>query len=372
MKILHKHVVKEILIPFVIAFVVITFLLLVGNLLRELADRFMDKGLGLKDMALMILYVLPPLITYTIPIALLFATLIAFIQLSQDCEIIAIKSAGIPMRKVFVPAISIGVITTMILLALRAEVSPWAKRELKRFVVGTVMEKPTLVLNEQTWTRTVNNMRIFVGHIDDRRMLLKDIHIFVSNAKQPRRTMVAKTGKIYVGDDRKKIFLELNEGCIHEYDMKHPDRYSTTTFGRLTIPVSIESIDRYLRSYRSLDDLRNKEMSAGQIAQKLSDPSTGPAERRNLLGHIGERTALAFMPLAFVLIGAPLGIIPHKARRFYGLVVCAGLLLAYYALLALGEALSDKSLLNPLFAMWVPNLFLGATGVAFMIRAERR
>jgi LPS export ABC transporter permease LptF len=372
MKILHKHVAKEIFVPFIIAFLVLTFLMLVGSLLHELADRFSSKGLALREMAMMVVYVLPPLVTYTMPVALLFATLIAFIQLSQDCEIIAIKSAGIPIRKAFAPAIFLGIIITMFLLALRAEVSPWAKREMKRFLVGTVLEKPTLVLNEQTWTRTVNNMRIFVGHIDDRRMLLKDIHILVRNANEPRRTMVAKAGRIYIGDDRKKIFLELDDGCIHEYDMEHPDRYSTTTFGRLTVPVSIEAINRYLKRYRSLDDLRNKEMSAEQIAQRLSDPSTGAEERRSLLGHIGERTALAFMPLAFALIGAPLGIIPHKARRFYGLALCMGLLLVYYALLALGGTLSEKNLLNPLFAMWMPNLFLGATGIFFMVRAERR
>ena len=371
MRVLQKHVAKEILVPFAIAFTVITFLMVVGELLHELADRFLNRGLALSDMALLILYVLPSLIIYTLPIALLFATLIAFIQLSQDSEIIAMKAAGIPIRKVFAPAIIIGVAATILLFAFHAAISPWARRQLRVFIVDTVLEKPILALSEQRWTRETNNMRIFVGHIDDKRMVLKDINILVKDEDEPHRTIVAESGRIYIGRDRQQIFLDLDDGSIHEYDQSRPDRYSVTTFQRLTIPVNISTIDRYVRRHSSLDQVLDKEMSLGQIVRKARNQATRADERRDLLKRFGERTALAFMPLTFVLIGAPLGIIPHKARRFYGLAICAGMLLAYYTLLVVGETLAKKDFLNPLLAMWIPNLFLGMAGVAFMIRAGR-
>jgi lipopolysaccharide export system permease protein len=372
MSILRKHVAKEVLVPSFITFVVMTFLMLMGEVLHELADRFLSKGLALADIGMMMLYVLPPLATYTIPIALLFGTLVAFIQLSQDCEIIAMKSAGIPIRKAFAPAVFIGLMAAMLLLALRAEVSPWAHRRLKAFIIELVLKKPTLVLNEQSWTDKVSDMRIFVGDIDDKQMLLKDINIVISDKNKPYRTIVSQSGKIYVSEDRTKILLELKDGSVHEYNKKDPRRYSTTTFSSLTIPASIGAINRYVKRYHALDYLDKKEMSYGQLREKLSDPSISHKEKVSLLKHLGERTALAFMPLTFVLIGAPLGIIPYKARRSYGLAVCAGLLIVYYALLVAGEALAKKGLVNPLLAMWIPNVFLGATGAAFMIRAERQ
>jgi len=371
MRVLQKHVAKQILTPFAIAFTVITFLTVVGELLHELADRFLNRGLALSDMALLILYVLPSLIIYTLPIALLFATLIAFIQLSQDCEIIAMKAAGIPMRTVFAPAIVIGVAATILLLAFHAAISPWSRRELRVFIIETILEKPVLALSEQRWTRETKNMRIFVGHIDDERMLLKDINILMKDEDEPHRTIVAESGRIYIGEDRRRIFLDLDDGSLHEYDRNRPDRYSVTTFQRLTIPVNINTIDRYVKRYNRLDRIRDKEMSLGQIAREALDHDTRADERRDLLKLFGERTALAFMPLTFVLIGAPLGIIPHKARRFYGLAICAGMLLVYYSLLIADETLAKRDFLNPVIAMWVPNLFLGIAGVAFMIRAGR-
>ncbi len=375
MKILQRHVAREILVPFALAFVVMTLLTLVGDMLQELAQRFTNRGLELGDLVKMILYVIPTLMIYTIPVALLFATLAAFAQLSQDCEVIAMKAAGIPIRKIFAPAILIGVAASTLLLALCVEVSPWARRELKIFVINAVLAKPTLMLREQAWTPEVDSMRIFVGEVNDSDMTLKDVNVVVSKKDEPSRTIVAESGEISVDSETKKIFLELNQGSIHEYDSERPDEYSTVMFSSLVIPVSIGSIDRYIRyseRYEKLDGIRKKELSLRELTSKISNPATKTQERRALIGQIGKRTALAFMPLTFVLIGAPLGIIPYKTRRFYGLAMCMLLLAAYYALLMLGEGLSDKGLIHPLLAMWIPNLLLGVAGVAFIIRAERQ
>ncbi len=375
MKILQKHVMREILVPFCLALAVVTFLTLVGELFSELTRRFLNQGLGWRGIGLIMLYMLPTLMTYTIPIALLFATLIAFVRLSQDCEIIAMKAAGISIRKIFTPAILIGVAATILLLALRAEISPWSRRKLKVFIIQSVLEKPTLMLREQAWTPEVNNMRIFVGDIDDDEMSLKDVNVSVNDKGSPRRTIVAESGRIIVDVESREILLELNKGSIHEYNREKPHEYSTTAFDNLKIPVSIRSIDRYLRKLSDENKegaaFSNKELSVAQIRQKLSDPAVKPSERYSLLSHIGERIALGFMPLTFVLIGAPLGIIPYKARRFYGLAICGGLLLVYYALLMVGEMLAKNGLANPLVAMWIPNILLGTTGIVFMVKAER-
>lgn len=375
MNTLQKHVVKEILIPFLLAFMVITLLMLTGNLLRELADRFMNRALNLGEIGVMVLYLLPTLVIYTLPISLLFATLVAFLRFSQDHEIIAMQAAGIPIRRIFAPAILLGIIATLLMLMLLAEISPRAHKNLKRFVVETILEKPTLVLTEQAWTEEMNNMRIFVGRIDNDKMLLSDISVIVKDENGPHRTIVADSGRIYVGTELENIFLELSNGSIHEYDSKHPDEYSTTTFGKLTIPVDIYAIQRYLRPGRQIRDrerFRTRETPMVQIMRKALDPATSPKEKRHLIQRVGERTAFAFMPLTFVLIGAPLGIIPYRTRRFYGLVICAGLLLAYYSLFIASEALARKEIINPLFATWTPNLLLGCAGIVFMVRAERR
>jgi lipopolysaccharide export LptBFGC system permease protein LptF len=229
------------------------------------------------------------------------------------------------------------------------------------------------MLSEQEWTPEVNNMRIFVGEIDEEDMTLKDVSVMVSEEDKPQRTIVAESGRIGVDTESKTISLQLFDGSIHEFDSDNPDEYSTVMFSNLKIPVNIDRIDRYIDYYEreELGVIRKKEMSLTELIDGIKNHGDVEEYRKDLLEQIGKRTALSFMPLTFVLIGAPLGIIPYKSRRFYGLAVCGLLLLCYYSLLMLGESLSKKDILPPLLAMWVPNILLGIAGVAFIFRAER-
>ncbi len=370
MTIMRRHVTREIIVPSAITFSVITFLVLVGQVLQQLAKRFSGKLPDIGNTTLMIIYLMPRLMPYTISAALLFGTLIGFAQLSQDGEIIALKAAGIPIRKVFAPIIVLGLVATMFVLLLKGEVSLWTDQKLKELLIKMVLKSPTLVLSEQTWTHESDDMRIFVGNVDDKKMVLRDVNIIMDGKDSPQKTIVAQGGRIYIED--KGVFLELTDGSIHEYDLKNPEQYSTTTFKSLTIPVTIKALNRYVKRQAKPGDVDEWDTPSRELLANLSDPSLSDDKRLALLGPLSERAAVAFMSLTFVLIGAPLGIIPHKSRRFYGVAICAGLLLMYYSLLIMGEALAKRELISPLISGWIPNGFIGGVGVFLMLRAEKR
>ena len=72
--------------------------------------------------------------------------------------------------------------------------------------------------------------------------------------------------------------------------------------------------------------------------------------------------------LVFVLVGAPLGM---RARRSGISVAFLSILffVFYYLCLAGGEELADRRLLAPWFAMWAPNLVIGAIGIVLTLQA---
>jgi hypothetical protein len=81
--------------------------------------------------------------------------------------------------------------------------------------------------------------------------------------------------------------------------------------------------------------------------------------------------------LVFVLVGAPLGM---RGRRRGIAVAFLSILffVFYYLCLAGGEELADRRILAPWFAMWAPNLVIGAIGgwltlrAAELVRSPRR
>jgi lipopolysaccharide export system permease protein len=72
--------------------------------------------------------------------------------------------------------------------------------------------------------------------------------------------------------------------------------------------------------------------------------------------------------LVFVLVGAPLGM---RARRSGIAVSFLSILffVFYYLCLAGGEELADRRILSPWFAMWAPNLVIGAIGAYLTLQA---
>jgi len=72
--------------------------------------------------------------------------------------------------------------------------------------------------------------------------------------------------------------------------------------------------------------------------------------------------------LVFVLVGAPLGM---RARKSGIAVAFLSILffVFYYLCLAGGEELADRRILNPWFAMWAPNIVIGAIGVYLTLQA---
>jgi hypothetical protein len=89
---------------------------------------------------------------------------------------------------------------------------------------------------------------------------------------------------------------------------------------------------------------------------------------RSLTVEIQKKFSIPTACLVFVLVGAPLGMRARKSG--IGVVFLSILFFVFYWLcLAGGEELADRGLVAPWFAMWSPNLFIGAFGLLLTLQA---
>ncbi|MFH1655208.1 MAG: LptF/LptG family permease, partial [Candidatus Omnitrophota bacterium] len=123
MKLLRNYVIKEALAPFILSLVVLTSIMLLGNLVK-MVNLVINKGVDIFLVFKSFVYFIPYLLAYTIPIACLAAVLLAFSRLSSDNEIIAIRTSGISIFKLILPLIIIGLIISLILVILNDQVIP--------------------------------------------------------------------------------------------------------------------------------------------------------------------------------------------------------------------------------------------------------
>ena len=109
MKILRKYLLKEVSLMFLLSLFIFTFALVAGNLIK-LADLVINKGVNIVLIGKLFLFLIPFLLSYTIPMSSLSATLLVFGRLSSDNEITAMRAHGINLYKLTTPLITVGII----------------------------------------------------------------------------------------------------------------------------------------------------------------------------------------------------------------------------------------------------------------------
>src|SRR5712672_1450602 len=89
---LFKYIFRDLLRIFLMTSGALAGIMSFGGLLRPLTEHGLDAG----QAARMLSYFVPAMMTYSLPIAALFATTVVYGRLAADNEITAMRSAGIP------------------------------------------------------------------------------------------------------------------------------------------------------------------------------------------------------------------------------------------------------------------------------------
>ena len=123
MKILRKYIIKEIIAMFLFSLVIFTFTLVVGNIIR-LAELVINKGVDIRLVGKLFFYLIPFLLSYTIPMSILTSVLLVFGRLSGDNEIVAIRASGINIYRLSLPILVIGLLFSLFSVVLNNEIIP--------------------------------------------------------------------------------------------------------------------------------------------------------------------------------------------------------------------------------------------------------
>ena len=76
MIILHRYIAREFIKAFFLSIAVLTFVLVVGNFIK-LAELIINRGVSSVYIVKLFIYLIPSLLSYTVPMSMLTATLIA-------------------------------------------------------------------------------------------------------------------------------------------------------------------------------------------------------------------------------------------------------------------------------------------------------
>ncbi|MCM8794613.1 MAG: LptF/LptG family permease [Candidatus Omnitrophica bacterium] len=365
MKILRTYILKELLQPIGMSLLLFTFILIVGNLVK-LADLLINKGVSPLSILQMFGLLIPTLLSYTVPIAVLTGTLLAFGKLSSDREILAMRTSGVSLWAIALPVLVVGLIFSLGLIPVNDRVVPWSHFATRKLLKEIGIRNPTAFLEPGVFIREFKPYILFLYGVEGNK--LYKIRIYEPREDGPTRTIVAEQGEFIPKPEEHRVIFKLYDGSADEPDPKNRSKFYKLRFKTYAMNLDLLQGESDPASLGK----KPKDMEGYQLREEIEKLSREQVDPAPLQTEFHRRYAFAFSPLIFILIGLPLGITTRRAQRSVGFGISVIVFLGYYLFFILGQAFAQKGVLPPAWAMWLGNIVVGILGFALLWRAARK
>lgn len=367
MKILRIYILKELVSPFFLSLLVFTFIMVTGNLI-QLAELVISKGVDVVTVMKLFLYLIPYLLSFTVPMSMLTAVLLVFGRLSSDNEITAIRASGVNMYIIATPVLVVGLVLSLILFVVNDRVLPYAHFASRKVLKDIGTKNPASYLEAGTFIKTFKKYIIFIYGIEGNR--LNKVRIYEPQPEgRPTRTIIANSGEFIVVPDNKILKLILYNGTSDEPNPKDPNKFYKLNFQTYEFPLSFAELEKGELGKKPRD-MTIDELKAQIEIQRRSE--NGKEEVAPLSVELHKKGAISFATLAFIMIGLPLGIKTHRSEKSIGFGLSLAVIIVYYLLLAGASALALREKANAGVAIWSPDVVLAAFGMSLFHKVSKR
>lgn len=346
------YILVEMVPGLILGAVVFIFILLMFQTLR-LTEFVLVHGVRLYDVLQMMFFLCISFLPIILPMSLLFAVLLTYSRMSGDSEIVAMKSLGLNLKHLSVPAIILGILTASVSAETAFYLAPWGNRQFELMITALSRLKASATIREGVFSEGFFDMVIYASQVNSKEGRLSKVFIFDERDSISPLTIIAREGQILQSQhkDGNAALLRLIDGDIHRtndaaYTKIHFKSYDINLFD----PATVEEKKKSLLSY-SLKDIRSE----------LNETTLNQEQRRKLEIEFHRRSALSAACLIFALLGMGFGISTNRrSAQGSSFAICLGVIVSYWIVYISLENMAKNSTLPVPSVIWLTNLiFLG-------------
>jgi lipopolysaccharide export system permease protein len=353
LKKLDIYIIKQFVSVIVFSLITFAAIFVLVDLMEHL-DDFIDHGVGLALVARYYIVFTPEILTLITPVAVLLACLFTTGRMSNNNEIIVIKSSGIDIYRILLPFLLVASVICVIMIYFNEWIVPRANHEKFR------IEKVYLQQHKEGWWK----YNIFMLDSRDRIVSIGYFDDYNNTAQKVSVQEFAETNLTYLA----RRFDAVNM----KYDTTKQEwvlnRVIERTFdGPKETFQTFQSLPLKELSFKPSDleekELNPKDMNYSQLRRFIElQRNSGNDVSRYEVDYYS-KVSFPFAAIIVVFFGVPLS--ARKKRSGLALEFGISILVSFIYLLVIkiSQVLGYDGLVNPLLTAWLANIAFFAAGM---------
>jgi LPS export ABC transporter permease LptF/LPS export ABC transporter permease LptG len=396
LKYFDRYMLREAASPFGIGLLVYSFVLLMNQLL-VFPELFIAQGIPLLTTLKLLGYLVPAILAFTVPMAVLMGVLAGLSRMSSDAEITAFKTLGIGHLRILRPLLLFAFAGWLITSFLAMWMAPAFNYKFQQTLAAAQAERLQLQLSPREFI-DISGTTIYFQDVAPNQEWT-NVFIKVGIPPEDTRILLAERGRLIVSAREKRAVLELHNVVQHTISSDNPDRYSISVSARVEEEINAENYFGYGGAVKRVREMTLGELTAGRreirtrmaalemeraslagssdpaVYKKRADNAVAAAHARDeIRAHdveIHKKFALPFACWIFVFLGLPLGISTKKGGRTSGFTLSLVIILFYYIFITAGEKFAMDGRIPPWLGIWGGNIIFAVLGAWMFVRSSR-
>ncbi|MBX9782340.1 MAG: LptF/LptG family permease [Chitinophagaceae bacterium] len=226
---LDKLIVKAFTGPFLVTFLIAVFILVVQFFWLYI-DDFVGKGVDTITLLKFISYVSATIVPLALPLGILLSSIMTFGNLGETFELVAIKSAGIPLIRFMRPLFVISGLLAVVAFLFTNYMIPVAELKMRTLLYDIRVAKPAFDIKEGVFYNKLEGYTIKIGKKEND-SIIRNVVIYEQSYALQDNMILAEEGTMTVSPDQRFLYFNLKNGW--RYQEKGPAGTIQTDYYRL-------------------------------------------------------------------------------------------------------------------------------------------
>lgn len=359
---IERYIWRTILPYFLLAWILLTVIILLQQSSRY-NDLIFSAQIPSNLILDLFLALLPNILAFTSPMAVLAGIMIGFGQLQGDSELVAARAAGVSTRRILAPCFLLGILLIGFTLFINFEGVPASARAIRQIALKAALAKMDSPLEPGVFNSDIPKYVIYAGQGNIARGVWERVFIHARENERVTRLITARSGKIDSSQDQSELVLE-------DAEVTTLEEKKQITFERVAaLRVALETGRKQLLEKLNKLERTPDEMGLTELAL-YSQSKTGKERiETEVLWH--RRVTLAITPIVFVLLGVALSLRFQRGGRGGSGVWALACLVSYYLLSLFSEQAARAGSVPTYFAGWAPLLLALLLSIWWLWRMNR-